>query len=105
MSVHQTSENLTVLQPSGSPASAVPELASAIAPNSVKAAESLIVFLLDCGVDAARDPVWRRVSAGRAARSNAPISAPALGRGLSQVHAMIGRRIFSSEAVAGLRRV
>jgi hypothetical protein len=51
MSVHPTSENLTVLQLSGSPANAAPELAIATMPANVRTAESLIVVSLDCAVD------------------------------------------------------
>jgi hypothetical protein len=51
MSVHPTSENLTVLQLSGSPAKAAPELASATMPANVRTAETLIVLSLDSAVD------------------------------------------------------
>src|SRR5579871_4889256 len=47
MSVQPTSENLTVLQLSGSPANAPPDPARAITPDSVRTAENLIAFLHD----------------------------------------------------------
>src|SRR3984885_3490650 len=48
MSVHPTSENLTVLQLSGSPANAADETARAIAPDSVRTCKNLIDILLGC---------------------------------------------------------
>src|SRR5690242_17854016 len=45
MSVHPTSENLTVLQLSGSPAKAALAPASASAPDSARTVETLIVYL------------------------------------------------------------
>jgi hypothetical protein len=73
MSVQPTSENLTVLQLSGSPAKTMLELASAIALDSVRTAKSFIVLSpLIRAVDLRTEPSLEESIGGRrsAVKSN-----------------------------------